>query len=89
MKDQKLIAHHFKGIKDSTLREGFESSKGNFSLREKMKIFRYLQKTGVDWVEVAKPTKPENQKMITNLSQIRNGKSARILSHIRNGGPCF
>jgi isopropylmalate/homocitrate/citramalate synthase len=89
MKEQKLIGHHFKGINDSTLREGFESSKGNFSLREQMKIFRCLQKTGAAWVEVAKPVKPEIQQMIMNLSQIRNRKSARILSHIRNGGPCF
>jgi isopropylmalate/homocitrate/citramalate synthase len=89
MKEQKLTAHYFKGINDSTLREGFEFSKANFSLREKMKIFLYLQKIGVDWVEVAKPAKPEIQQMITNLSQTSDGKSDRILSHIRKEGPCF
>jgi isopropylmalate/homocitrate/citramalate synthase len=89
MKEQKLIGHHFKGVNDSTLREGLQLSRANFSLREQMKIFRHLQKTGAAWVEVTKPAKPEIQQMITNLSQIRNAKSARIFSHIRKEGPCF
>jgi homocitrate synthase len=83
MKEQKFIPYHFKGINDSTLREGLDFSKANFSLRKKINIFRCLQKIGLDWVEVAKPAKPEIQQMIISLSQSKNGKSARILSHIR------
>ena len=83
MKEQKLIARHFKGIIDSTLREGFQFSKANFSPGEQIQIFSYLEKIGVDYVEVGNPASEEIQKMIIQLARSRNGKPIRILSHIR------
>ncbi len=84
MKEQKLIVQHFKGIIDSTLREGFQFSKADFSLQEQIKIFQYLVNIGVDYVEVGNPAKPEIQQMIIDLTKSINGKSVKILSHIRN-----
>jgi len=84
MKEHKLIAQHFKGIIDSTLREGFQFSKANFTLEEQIRIFHYLQKIGADYVEVGNPAKDEIKNMIVHLIGSRSGKPLRILSHIRN-----
>ncbi len=69
---------------DSTLREGFQFSKANFSPVEQIKIFHRLAKIGVEYVEVGNPAKPEIKQMIISLIRSQNGKSTKILSHVRN-----
>jgi homocitrate synthase len=84
MKEHKLILKNFKGIIDSTLREGLQFSGSNFSLQEEKKIFSYLSKIGVDYIEVGNPVKKETQDMILELVQSKRQNSPKILAHIRN-----
>ncbi|MGB8952251.1 MAG: LeuA family protein [Candidatus Aminicenantales bacterium] len=78
------IFKNFKGIIDSTLREGFQFSKANFSVAEQKRIFSYLDRIRVDYVEVGNPSKMEIQEMIREIIRTRRGSPVRILSHIRN-----
>lgn len=78
------IAKNFKGIIDSTLREGLQFAKANFSLEEQIEIFNYLLKIGVDYVEVSNPVKREIREIIKELTEIKNQNSTKILAHIRN-----
>jgi len=84
MHEQRLIFKNFKGIIDSTLREGFQFAKANFSLSEQRRIFSYLKDIGLDYVEVGNPVRNEIQEMVLALIKSRKEKSARILCHIRN-----
>jgi homocitrate synthase len=78
------IAKNFKGIIDSTLREGLQFAKANFSLEEQIDIFNYLEKIGVDYVEVSNPVKLEIREIIKELVERKNKSSPKILAHIRN-----
>jgi homocitrate synthase len=78
------IAKNFKGIIDSTLREGLQFAKANFSLEEQIDIFNYLGKIGVDYVEVSNPVKLEIREIIKELVERKNKSSPKILAHIRN-----
>lgn len=84
MKEKKIIIENFKGIIDTTLREGFQYKNANFSLKKKKKILSYLIEIGVDYVEVGNPAKREIQDMIIGLTRFNNRSSTKILSHIRN-----
>lgn len=84
MKEETKILKHFKGIIDSTLREGFQFSKANFTPDEQLKIFSYLARIGVDYVEVGNPANPEIRTRIEELVRNKNGCPSRILCHIRN-----
>jgi len=84
MSEQKKILHNFKGIIDSTLREGYQFLKANFSLKEKKTILSYLIKIGVDYIEVGNPVKREIQEMIIELMRYSKKGSTKVLSHIRN-----
>jgi len=74
----------FRGVIDSTLREGFQFSKANFSLDEQKRIFSFLIGIKVDYVEVANPAKEEIRGMILELVKSRGKSPAKILAHIRN-----
>jgi len=84
MDEQRLILKNFKGIIDSTLREGFQFAKANFSLSEQRRIFSYLEKIGLDYVEVGNPARNEIQEMVLALIKSRKENSVRILCHVRN-----
>ena len=84
MNEDKQILKNFRGIIDSTLREGFQFSKANFSLVEQKTIYAYLAKIGIDYIEVGNPARAEILQMIRELVRSRNGSSTKILSHIRN-----
>ena len=84
MRTSRQILSNFRGIIDSTLREGFQFSKANFSLDEQKKIFAFLLGIRVDYVEVGNPAKPEVRDMIVELVAGRNGNRTKILSHVRN-----
>ena len=62
------ILRHFKGVIDSTLREGFQFSRANFSPAASGEIFRFLARIGVDFVEVGNPAQPEVTGLIAALA---------------------
>ena len=74
----------FKGIIDSTLREGLQFSRADFSLAQMKDIFASLARIGVDFVEVGNPAQPAVKEMIAALVRARRPAGPRILSHIRN-----
>ena len=84
MREPQYILKNFKGIIDSTLREGLQFRKANFTLQEKIQIFEYLVAIGVDYVEVSNPANREIQKKIKALVRNRKTATPKILSHIRN-----
>lgn len=84
MKEYERIRQNFRGIIDTTLREGFQFSKANFSLEEQKKIFSYLSEIGVDYIELGNPVKKEIQAMVLELAKEKNKGSSKILFHIRN-----
>jgi len=84
MHEQRKILENFKGIIDSTLREGFQFSRANFSLKAQKKIFSYLSRIRVDYIEVGNPVKPEIRDMIAAVLGRKSARRARVLCHIRN-----
>jgi homocitrate synthase len=75
---------HFKGIIDSTLREGLQFSRANFTPAQQRRIFDDLAKIGVDYVEVGNPAQPKIREGIDSLIRARRSIGPKILSHIRN-----
>jgi len=84
MNEEHRILQSFQGVIDSTLREGFQFSKANFSLDEQKQIFSYLVGIGVDYIEVANPAKEEIRRTIVELAKLRGKSAVKVLSHIRN-----
>lgn len=84
MKDPTRILSSFKGVIDSTLREGFQFSRANFTSEQQSKILSYLEKIKVDYVEVGNPCQPEIRLMIDSLIGRRSEGGPKILSHVRN-----
>jgi len=86
MHEQRKILENFKGIIDSTLREGFQFSRANFSLKAQKKIFSYLSRIRVDYIELGNPVKPEIREMIAAVLGRKGARRPRVLCHIRNRG---
>ncbi len=69
-------------IVDSTLREGEQFFKSNFSTGDKVEIARALDRFGVEYIEVTSPTaSPQSYQDCKNLTQL--GLQAKIITHIR------
>lgn len=84
MKSNKNISKNFKGIIDTTLREGFQFVKANFSKNEQMQIFEYLLNIGVDYIELSNPTNQVIKKTIKILLKNKGKSKTKILAHVRN-----
>lgn len=84
MNPQQHIVANFRGVIDSTLREGYQFLKSDFSLGQQKRIFAYLAGIGVDYIEVGNPAQDEIRRMIRVILRTRNGSSARVLCHVRN-----
>ena len=84
MTDDSPALLHFKGIIDSTLREGLQFSKANFSLAQQKRILDYLDKIGLNYVEVGNPVQPQTRQTIGALLRHRRSPSFKVLAHIRN-----
>jgi len=80
------ILSNFKGIIDSTLREGWQFSKANFSPKHYLDIYQFLVDIGVDYVEVSNPVKEEIGEMVKALVKVKNKStnSSKLLAHVRN-----
>lgn len=84
MTEERDVLHHFKGVIDSTLREGFQFSRANFDRTQQRRIFTYLAKIAVDYVEVGNPAQDDIRGMIAALVRGRRKGVPKILSHVRN-----
>lgn len=79
------LRSHFKGVVDSTLREGFQFAGANFSPDDQAEIFDRLVRLGVEIVEVGNPVQPEIRERISALRRRRGEiRSPRLFAHIRN-----
>jgi len=78
------ILDNFKGIVDSTLREGFQFRGADFPARDMRNIFSDLARIGVDYIEVGNPAAPAVRARILAVLPGRREKAPRVLSHIRN-----
>jgi homocitrate synthase len=69
-------------IIDSTLREGEQFAKGNFSLADKIEIAKALDAFGVEFIEVTTPiATPESRRTAETLSSL--GLKAKVITHTR------
>jgi isopropylmalate/homocitrate/citramalate synthase len=84
MTEERNILHHFKGVIDSTLREGFQFSQANFDRDQQRRIFAHLEAIGVDYIEVGNPTQEDIRSMIGALVRRRRAAAPKVLCHIRN-----
>ncbi|MGQ9619073.1 MAG: LeuA family protein [Candidatus Aminicenantia bacterium] len=84
MRLDKEIYKNFKGIIDTTLREGLQFARANFGFEEHLKIFNYLLKIGVDYVELSNPVKDEIKEIVRELVRSKGNSRTKILAHIRN-----
>lgn len=78
------IRRFFKGIIDSTLREGCQFRSADFALKDMEKIFFILGSMGIDYIEVGNPAAAAVRSMLVPLLRDRPHKAPRVLSHIRN-----
>lgn len=76
------ITKYYKGVIDSTLREGMQYRFANFSLTQQRIIIDLLIQIGTDFIEVGNPYNRKIMKHIRKLTQIE--KRPPILAHIRN-----
>jgi len=72
----------YKGIIDSTLREGQQFRSANFSLAQQKDIVRFLSRIGVDRIEVGNPIVGKVQDTIRQLTAMKD--RSRMLAHVRN-----
>ena len=84
MNEVQAILKNFKGVIDSTLREGFQFSRANFSLADQKGIFDRLSRIGVDYIEMGNPAKPEIRDMVSSTIGPKERRTVRVLCHIRN-----
>jgi homocitrate synthase len=84
MIEERDIVHHFKGVIDSTLREGFQFSRADFDRGQQKRIFAHLARIGVDYIEVGNPAQDAVRDMIRALVRGRRAAAPRVLCHIRN-----
>jgi len=82
MRYKEDIKKNFRGINDSTLREGEQYSKANFSLKDQKKILGLLYDIRVDSAEVGNPIVPEIFNDLRKLSKMK--KRPLLMAHIRN-----
>ena len=69
-------------IIDSTLREGEQFAKGNFSLDDKIEVAKALDAFGIEFIELTTPmASPESRKALEVISGL--GLNAKILTHTR------
>jgi len=78
------ILSNFKGVIDSTLREGFQFAGANFGPDDQLEIFGRLSRLGVDIVEVGNPAQPAVRDRIAALRKKRGDGPPRLFAHIRN-----
>lgn len=76
------IAKFYRGVIDSTLREGMQFHSANFRLDEQKKIVEMLGLIGVDRLEVSNPYGQEIRNTLTELVKIPNRPP--FLAHVRN-----
>jgi homocitrate synthase len=79
---KKEIVSNFKGVVDSTLREGLQFHKTNFSLADQIQVLAYLSELGVGRAEVGNPIVPAQFEIITKLAEQSN--RPLLIAHIRN-----
>lgn len=72
----------FKGIIDSTLREGLQYRFARFSYTQQIKILQILIRVGVDRIEVGNPYTQNVRKVLIRLTQVK--KRPALLAHVRN-----
>lgn len=78
------ILDNFKGIVDSTLREGVQFRGADFQTVDMRDIFSHLSGIGVEYIEVGNPVNPGVRRTIESMLLKGRKKSPRVLSHIRN-----
>ncbi len=82
MAKQKKTLLNKLAIVDSTLREGEQFFKSNFSTSDKIEIARALYQFGVEYIEVTYPTvSPQSYRDCQNLAKL--GLRAQVVTHIR------
>lgn len=72
----------FKGVIDSTLREGMQFVDANFTLQQQKQIVENLTQVGVDRIEVSNPASEHIFKDLRELIKIPNRPI--FLAHVRN-----
>lgn len=81
--DRKVkILKNFKGIIDTTLREGMQFRSVDFTLSQQKKIFWFLSEIGVERIEVGNPISDDVLKTIKTLSSLKAPQ--KLLCHVRN-----
>lgn len=76
------ITKFYKGVIDSTLREGLQYHFANFTLTQQREIIQLLFQIGTDFIEVGNPYNDKIMKHVKKLTQIENRPP--LLAHIRN-----
>lgn len=82
MLTSKNIVKNFKGVIDSTLREGLQFHSANIPAEKQQYIFKLLSNIGVDYIEVGNPMNKEVKRTIQSLFPYK--LQSKILAHVRN-----
>lgn len=78
----KEISNNFKGVVDSTLREGLQFRETSFSLSDQIQVLDYLYQLGVKKAEVGNPISKGQSEIISQL--VSQEERPLLISHIRN-----
>lgn len=76
------MCKYYRGVIDSSLREGMQFQNANFTLEQQRLIIEILGAIGVDRVEVSNPFGQETRETLEQLIRIKNRPT--FLAHVRN-----
>lgn len=82
MQKQRVDFSSFKGIIDSTLREGQQFCRADFSLSQQRRIVRWLTEVGVDFIEYGNPVDNNVRQTLRKLLMIKDVRPFMV--HVRN-----
>ncbi len=83
MISQNTFQTNFKGTIDTTLREGLQFVRSDFSVTEAQQIAHHLDRIGVEYIELGNPINPHLREMIDAVLELEF-ESSKVLCHIRN-----
>lgn len=76
------VISYYRGVIDTTLREGMQFHSANFTLEQQRQIVEVLGAIGIDRVEVSNPFGRETRETLEELIRIENRPP--FLAHVRN-----
>ena len=82
--ERSAVLRNFRGVIDSTLREGLQFSRADLTPAQQKAVFGHLVRIGVEGIEVGNPASETTAAVIRELTALPRPGRTKVLCHIRN-----